>query len=98
MTEIQMIKTGTTTAPVLEIRISNLFRISGFGFRAFLSPLPEVHELDAGRLRHGEGFFVAVELAVVDARDAGVGDQLETGPAGARGRVQLGSGDGHTVA
>src|SRR5262245_1664252 len=58
----------------------------------------EIDQVDADRLRHPEGSLVAVELAVVDPPYAGIGDQLEAVPAGARGRVHLRAIDVHPVA
>src|SRR5512143_4373335 len=57
----------------------------------------QVDQLDARGSSDREGFFVAVELAVVDPADAGVGDQLEAGPARARRRVELGARHRDTV-
>src|SRR6185436_8281867 len=49
----------------------------------------QVDQLDAELFGDPDRLLVTVELAVVDARDAAVGDQLEAVPAGARGRVDL---------
>src|SRR6266540_6588727 len=73
----------------------------GFSFGRWILKLglfPQIHQLDAGLTRHGQGLLVAIELAVVDTGNPRVGDQLETGPAGTRGRVELRSRDGDAVA
>src|SRR5690606_4168043 len=57
----------------------------------------EIHQLDGETGRVLEDPGVPVELAEHDARATAVGDQLEAGPAGARGRVDGRAVDGDAV-
>src|SRR5437899_1653841 len=57
----------------------------------------QIDQIDADLMRHVENAVVAVKFAVDDALDARVGDQLEAGPAGARGRVDVRPFDAHAV-
>src|SRR5690242_2516579 len=58
----------------------------------------EIDEGDADPPGHVEDALVPVELAIDDPLDAGVGDHLEAGPAGAGGGVDVRGLDAHAVA
>src|ERR1051325_3079732 len=57
----------------------------------------EVDQVQADLAGDFAGALVAVELAVIDAADAGVRDQLEAVPAGGGGSVELGAVDGDAI-
>src|ERR1700760_2537878 len=58
---------------------------------------PDLDQLDADLSGDPDRAVVTIELAVIDAADAGIRDQLETVPAGRRRRVHLAAIDGHAV-